>query len=307
MEFVKYQHLERLGTTEVQNIEFGECYVFPKVDGTNACVWLKDGEIQAGSRNRHLTLEKDNAGFLGWVKEQANLLAYLQENPTHRLYGEWLVPHSLKTYKEAAWRNFYVFDVAVDKTPEEIRHECDTPVKYLHYNEYKPLLIAHNIRVIPPLATITNGTYEQFINQLAKNVFLIEDGKGAGEGVVIKRYDFQNKYGRQTWAKIITSEFKEKHAIEMGGGKIQGQKLMEEEIAKKYVTKALVEKELAKIDNESGWNSRMIPRLLNTVFYSVVTEETWNFVKENKNPLIDFKRLQHFVFAEAKSKKPELF
>jgi hypothetical protein len=307
MTFVKYQHLERLGTTEVQNIEFGECYVFPKVDGTNACVWLHNGQVQAGSRNRHLTLDKDNAGFYAWVLEQDNIKAYLLENPTHRLYGEWLVPHSLKTYRENAWRNFYVFDVAIDKATEELRHACDSPVKHLHYNVYAPLLAAHNIRYIPPIATITNGTYEQFVNQLAKNVFLIEDGKGAGEGVVIKRYDFENKAGRQIWAKIVTSEFKEKHAIEMGGSKIQGQKLIEEEIAKKYVTTALVEKERAKIENESGWSSRMIPRLLNTVYYSVVREECWNFVKENKNPLLDFKRLQHFVFSEVKAKQPQLF
>ena len=35
-EFKKYQHVERLGTSEVQGIENGMCYVFPKIDGTNA-------------------------------------------------------------------------------------------------------------------------------------------------------------------------------------------------------------------------------------------------------------------------------
>jgi hypothetical protein len=51
----------------------------------------------------------------------------------------------------------------------------------------------------------------------------------------------------------------------------------------------------------------MIPRLLNTVYYSVVKEECWEFVKEHRNPVLDFKRLQHFVFNEVKAKKPELF
>jgi hypothetical protein len=60
MDFKKYQHIERLGTTEVQNIELGECYVFPKIDGTNASVWLNNGEVQAGSRNRHLSFDSDN-------------------------------------------------------------------------------------------------------------------------------------------------------------------------------------------------------------------------------------------------------
>jgi hypothetical protein len=308
MEFKKYQHLERFGTTEVQNIELGKTYIFPKIDGTNASVWLNDkGEIQAGSRNRHLTLESDNAGFYAWVKEQSNLLEYLTENPTHRLYGEWLVPHSLKTYKEDAWRNFYVFDVAIDKAENEIMHESDNKVKYLHYNEYKPLLEGKGLNFIVPISIITNASYEQLVNQLLKNVFLIEDGKGVGEGIVIKNYDFKNKYGRNTFAKIVTSEFKEKHAKTMGASEIKGKKMVELEIAQEFVTTALVEKVYAKIENDKGFNSRSIPQLLNTVYYDVVKEDAWNFVKKHKNPSINFKTLQHFIFAQVKEKAPHLF
>lgn len=308
MEFKKYQHLERFGTTEVQNIELGRTYIFPKIDGTNASVWLNDnGEIQAGSRNRHLTLEADNAGFYAWVKEQGNLLEYLKENPTHRLYGEWLVPHSLKTYKQDAWRNFYIFDVAVDKDESEITHEGDDKIKYLPYDTYKPLLEEKGLNFIVPISIITNASYEQLVNQLMKNVFLIEDGKGVGEGIVIKNYEFKNKYGRNTFAKIVTSEFKEKHARTMGASEIKGKKRVEEEIAKEFVTKALVDKVYAKIDVDTGFNSRQIPRLLNTVFYDVVKEDAWNFVKKHKNPSINFKTLQHFVFAEVKVKAPSLF
>lgn len=51
MEFLKYQHLERFGTTEVQHVELGECFVFPKLDGSNSSVWLdNNGDIQAGSK-----------------------------------------------------------------------------------------------------------------------------------------------------------------------------------------------------------------------------------------------------------------
>lgn len=308
MEFKKYQHLERFGNTEVQNIELGKTYIFPKIDGTNASVWLNDkGEIQAGSRNRCLTLEKDNAGFYAWVKEQGNLLEYLKENPTHRLYGEWLVPHSLKTYKEDAWRNFYIFDVSIYKDESEITHEGDDKIKYLHYDIYKPILEKHKLNYIMPISIITNASYEQLVNQLMKNVFLIEDGKGVGEGIVIKNYDFKNKYGRNTFAKIVTSEFKEKHAKTMGASEIKGKKMVEEEIAKEFVTKALVDKVYAKIDVDTGFNSRQIPRLLNTVFYDVVKEDAWNFVKKHKNPSINFKTLQHFVFAEVKVKAPSLF
>jgi hypothetical protein len=289
MEFKKYMHIERFGTTEVQNIELGECYIFPKIDGTNASVWLdENGELQAGSRKRHLSVDEDNAGFCKWAKEQLNLLDYLQDNPTHRLFGEWLVPHSLKTYREDAWRQFYVFDVVLSDN------------KHLHYCDYKPLLEKYNINYIPPLAIINNPDYEKFVVQLERNVFLIQDGKGAGEGIVIKNYDFFNQYGRQTWAKIVTSEFKEKHSKKMGAPKIKGKKMVEEEIAARYVTTALCEKVKAKIELDNGFSSKQIPRLLNTVYYDVVKEETWNYIKKYNNPTINYKTLQHFVFKKVK-------
>jgi hypothetical protein len=308
MEFKKYQHLERFGTTEVKQIELGTCHIFPKLDGTNASVWLdENGNIQSGSRKRHLSLEADNAGFYAWVKEQKNLLEYLKENPTHRLYGEWLIPHALKTYREDAWRKFYVFDVSVDKEDSEILHEGDDKSKYIHYDEYSTKLEEKGIDYIVPICTITNASYEQLVNQLMKNVFLIEDGKGVGEGIVIKNYDFKNKYNRQTWAKIVTSEFKEKHAKVHGATEIKGKKMIEEQIADEFVTKALCEKVYAKIENEGGFTSKRIPQLLNVVYYDVVKEDAWNFVKKHKNPTIDFSTLQHFVFSKVKEQLSQLF
>jgi len=300
-EFKKYQHLERFGTSEVNQIELGTCYIFPKLDGTNASVWIdENGDIQAGSRNRHLSLESDNAGFYNWVKNQSNIAEYLKENPAHRLYGEWLVPHALKTYRGDAWRKFYVFDVSIDKEDCEILHKNDETNNYLRYEEYSNILEEKGIDYIAPICTIKNASYEQLINQLIKNVFLIEDGKGVGEGIVIKNYDFKNKYNRQTWAKIVTSEFKEKHAKVHGPTEIKGKKMVEEQIADEFVTKALCEKVYAKIENDGGFTSSKIPQLLNVIYYDVVKEESWSFIKKHKNPTINFGTLQHFVFSRVK-------
>jgi hypothetical protein len=295
MSFQKYQHIERLGTTEVDGIEIGTCHVFPKIDGTNASVWIVDGVVHAGSRNRELSDESDNAGFYAWATKDPRILAVLTAHPDLRLFGEWLVPHSLKTYRDDAWRRFYVFDaMAPDGT-------------YLPYEEYAALLADHGLDYIPPICTICNGEYDQFVSQLAKNVFMVQDGKGAGEGVVIKRYDFRNKFGRQTWAKIVTSEFKEKHAKEMGAPAHESRALVEQQIAETFVTTALVEKEHAKIVAESGWSSKRIPRLLNVVLYCIIKEDSWEFVKAHNFPTIDYRRLKHFAFARVKEIKPELF
>lgn len=298
-DFRPYMHLEKFGATEVLNIELGNAYVFPKIDGTNGSIWYCDQNgVQAGSRKRHLSIQDDNAGFCDYVLNNERYNAFFDEFPHLRLYGEWLVPHSLKTYREDAWKRFYVFDVAVDD---------EEGVKYVHYEIYKHMLEKHGIDYIAPLAKINNGTYEQFVDQLAKNVFLVKDGEGAGEGIVIKNYDFCNRFGRQTWAKIVTSEFKEKHHKEMGPPELNGKKMVEEEIAEGFVTQALVEKVYAKIENEDGWSNKKIPQLLNTVFYDVVREECWEFVKQFKNPTINFSALKHMVFTRVKKLKPELF
>jgi len=299
MKFKKYQHVERFGTLEVEGIELGECQIFSKLDGTNSSCWLDDNEIKAGSRNRELSLENDNAGFYNWLLKQEKIKAYLLKYPNRRLYGEFLCRHTLKTYRDSAWGRFYIFDVV------EENGESET---YIPYSEYSKEFEDAGIDYIPILSTIRNGSYEHFIHQLNQNVFLIKDGEGIGEGIVIKRYDFVNRFGRTTWAKIVTSEFKEKHYKTMGCPAIKGPDMIEEEIVQKYITKSLVEKEHAKIvlENE-GWSSHFIPRLLQTVFYCLVKEECWNFVKEFKNPTINFKTLLHFSHKRVKELMPELF
>lgn len=292
MEFKKYQHLEKFGATETNGIEYGTCYVFPKIDGSNAQIFYNNG-LQAGSRNRHLKIDNDNAGFLKWVLQQQKFELFFKKYPNIRLYGEWLVPHILKTYIPESWNYFYVFDVM----------ENDN---YIDYETYKIMLEEYNIEYIPPICKIKNPTYQRLIDLLDKNNYLIQDGKGTGEGIVIKNYEFKNKYGNIVWAKIVKNEFKAKHS-RVQITEIKEKKIIEQDIADKFVTKVLIEKEYAKINNEAGWSSRHIPRLLNVVFYCLVKEESWNILKEFKNPTIDFKRLMYFSNAKTKELMPELF
>lgn len=308
MSFIKYQHIERLGSEEVEGIELGTCYIFPKIDGTNGSVWMEGGKLKAASRRRELDAENDNQGFYNNIIQNKKIIHLLSDRPYLRLFGEWLVPHSLKTYKENAWRKFYIFDVAIDKTEDEIKHDGDDRIKYLHYDDYKNLLEEYGVDYIPPIAIIKNPRAEKFFDFLDKNTFLIEDGKGVGEGIVIKNYDFYNKYGRQTWAKIVTSEFKEKHTKVMGAPEMDGGEILEEEIVEEFLTLSTVEKIYNNIKNENGgWSSKYIPRLLQTTFYDLVKEESWNFIKKHKNPKIDFKVLYRFTINKVKQLKPELF
>lgn len=297
--FLKYQHVERWNHPECEGLMDGYVHIFYKLDGTNASIWFQDDgdagwRIAAGSRNRELSEENDNAGFCKWVWDQRDkFVPFFDENPTLRLYGEWLVPHSLKTYREDAWKRFYVFDVWDDEKG-----------RLLSYDEYKPLLEEFNIDYIPPLAIIKNPT-EEDLYRLLQNTgqFLVEDGKGMGEGFVAKNYDHFNKYGRQVWGKMISNEFKEVHHREMGAPLINGSELIEEKIVREFLTEEFIKKELNKIivrDNALFFDKRMIPELLGRVWYEFVREETVLWVKKFKNPKVNFGLLQNLVIKQTK-------
>ena len=44
MFYRSYQHIERIDRKEVEGILNGTVHLQPKIDGTNAVVWLQDGK-----------------------------------------------------------------------------------------------------------------------------------------------------------------------------------------------------------------------------------------------------------------------
>ena len=297
MEFIKYQHVERFGTDETDGIDFGEVYIFPKLDGTNGSVWMDDGGVmQFGSRQKHLVAH-DNAGFKESCSTMESLQNLLFDMPHLRLFGEWLVPHTLKTYTDEAWKKFYVFDV----------HDGD---EYMDYDEYSGLLDYYGVDFIAPLATLRDPTLAQLEHILSINTFLIKEGEGVGEGIVLKNYDYKNKYGRQTWAKIVNSGFKNEFRKNCSGepGTPGDKDLVEDKAVAAFLSKEMVDKTYANIVCENdGWSSKYIQRLLGTVWHDFVVEQSWSIVNKYKNPKIDYRKLQHYVFVEVKKMKSELF
>lgn len=310
----KYDHVERLDHPDVDGLYCGTCYVFPKLDGANASIWIDaESRIHCGSRNQTLDEERALMGFYNWVSQRRPLFedAYRHSIPeSWRLYGEWLVPHTLMTYREEAWKKFYVIDV--------FDHEKG---KYVHYDQYSPALQRLAIPVVEPLCIIKNPTEEQLHKQVLSNTYLINDNAGLGEGIVVKNYDWTNAWGRQPWAKIVRTEFKEENRRAFGVTEKEGAFQVECAIAEEFVTPHLVSKTRAKIENQildgldPSWTrntlaakrGELIPRLLQTVFTDLVIEESYHFVKKHKNPTIDFKKLQQFTTLQVKKYAADLF
>lgn len=94
-QYKSYTHVLRIDKDEVQGILCGNVVVMPKLDGTNACLFMKDGTVHAGSRTREINMNKDNANFcktltLNGEKEFPQIIQYLESHPDHIVYGEWL-------------------------------------------------------------------------------------------------------------------------------------------------------------------------------------------------------------------------
>jgi hypothetical protein len=224
-------------------------------------------------------------------------MGFFQKYPTLRLYGEWLVPHTFKGYREDAWRRFYVFDVYNDAVDA-----------YMDYATYQPYLEEFGLDYIPPLAVIKNGDYETFLKYLEGNLFMCPDGGTPGEGIVIKNYDYYNKFGHQKWAKIIRQEFKDAHHKAMGAPEINTGLMNEERILDRALTQAFVDKTYDKIRVEhDGWSSKFIPELFGRCFHDIVTEELWDSLKEINHGTVNFKTMKALMIMKIKKMKPEIF
>lgn len=291
--FVKYFHLERYSKTETKGIEQGIIFIQSKLDGTCSSVWMDKDGIKTGSRNRELTLDNDNQGFCRFIEENKSLYEPLFTLlPNAILFGEFLVPHTIKAYVKDAWKKFYVFDVALQRGEE---------FSLLTPEQYEPVLNSLGITYVPTVAKLENyeGSYEEFRDKV--NYLIDPSIKGASpEGLVIKNYGFINQYGRNCFAKIVFEQFHEEKKA-----KVALESSLEVEIAEKYVTGHLVQKELAKL--KSSGVVKLQPALLQTVFYVLLVEELADIVKKHKLPIIDFKALNRAVIVQVKKYASELF
>lgn len=291
MDWHKYQHIERLGADEVDGILDGDVYVYTKLDGTNTGVYLDDtGNIRVNSSKRLLSIDNDNAGACAYILANEKFKKYLDKHPNHYLYGEFLVKNRIRTYKDDAWNKLYIFDV--------VEYKEDT-IRYLSYGEYVPLLEEFDIEYIPYINKFVSPSLDDVGNLVDKGMFL-QKSEGFPEGIVIKNYGFVNKYGRTVWAKIVREEFKHRAKIKIAN-------CVEQQIVDEFCTSALIEKEYTKVVVEKGWNSKLIPMLLGTIWHTFITEECWNIIKKYKNPTIDFRLLNKLVVDKIKKVKSDVF
>ena len=299
MEFKKYQHIEKLGSVATEGILNGKVYIFSKLDGTNTGVYFgADGKIKVNSRNRVLSLGDDNARVCAHIQNDERFKKYFAAHPNHRLFGEWLVKHTIRDYCDDAWRKLYIFDV--------IEEDEEGNEKYLPMEKYIGDLIDCGIDFIPCIAVLENPTEEEVLKFQTECKFLMKDGK-SGEGIVIKNYDFVNKFGNVVWAKIVRK-------FVNAGQPVQKTILnnpadcVENQIVEKFLTPELIEKEFSKIVfDHDGWQTKFIEQLIGVTWHTFITEEIFDAIKKFHNPKIDFALLNKLAVQKIKTVKSDLF
>ena len=277
--FKKYEKIHAITKEECDGITNGLCYIMEKIDGANTQIWIDEEGIHTGSRNQEV---KDGFnGFVEYVKNHEGIQNCLKKHPEWRLYGEWLVKHTID-YKATAYKKFYLFDVEMD-------------------GEFLPLPTVYNIAKEYGIETptlfdvIENPTVED----LQKYVGRSELGD-KGEGIVIKNFGFVNKFFRCDYAKMVSGKFKEDNGIVFGGNHKGADNYWEMYVVNKYITLARVQKVMNKMEPhlEERFGMKHIPRVISTVYHDMITEEIWEISK--KVPQIDFRRLSSLSQRKAK-------
>ena len=285
MKFKRYPKIHRLGKDETKGILYGVVHVEEKIDGANAQIWISEGKIHCGSRNNTLCTDVDNIevgsnlfnGFVEWCAHFSPLRAILADHPEYRLYGEWLVRHTIN-YKETAYQQFYLFDITIMK-------EDESEEEFLSKEEVMKLADEYGIARPAYHGSFTNPTEEE----LSKFVGLSAIGD-KGEGIVLKNPDYRDKFGSHNYAKIVTQEFKEGNAITFGGNNKFSDTYWEMLVINKYINAARVTKIIHKLESEVGkLDLQHTPRVVNTVYHDVLTEEIWEIQKKAMH--LDFRHL----------------
>jgi hypothetical protein len=280
--FRTYEKIHRLGKEETDGILEGVCYIQEKVDGANTQIWYANDTLHMGSRSKEIT-EGFN-GFCDYVRSHVGINGFFLTHGTkYRLYGEWLVRHTI-AYNELAYKKFYLFDVYDNETEQ-----------FLEIKEVYALAEKFGINIVPLRAVIENPTKEMLDEWVGKTDF-----GDRGEGIVIKNKDFKNKFGDRVNAKIVTESFKEDNGVVFGGNNKHSDTYWEVYVMNKYMTlervRKITQKAEAKIDGRL--DMKHIPMIMGMAYHDLIEEECWTISQDV--PEINFKTLRRICDKKSK-------
>lgn len=282
MVFKKYNKVHRLGKEETEGILDGKVLIQEKIDGANTSIWKEEGVLKFGTRNT--MIESGFRGFVEYVYNNKEIQTFLDDYPHFRLYGEWLVKHTI-SYNELAYKHFYLYDIYNEELgeyldPRDVANYAD------EYGIKRPRIFFHG--VVDDIRKIES----EFVGKT--------DLGSRGEGVVIKRHGYVSKFGdTPQYAKIVTQEFKEDNATIFGGNDKHSETYWEQYICNTFMTVTRVNKIIQKIESNEDKKVDIsdTPKVVNMVYHDLLEEEIWTIQKKVKK--VDFNNLKRICTKKA--------
>lgn len=245
-EIKKYTDIIRYGKSGTQEvIKKGDIIsITEKLDGANSSfIYDEDNDIKISCYSRKMQLSDENKlrGFYDWIVN--NIVPIKNQlNKNYRYIGEWLVPHKVK-YKEEYYKRFYLFSIWDEVKQRYLSDE-------IVIKEAKRL----GLETVEYFYLDKFISYEHFLGFIGKsNKTEIPNN---GEGIVVKNWNYLDRYGKQVFVKLVSSQFAE----------IQKQKLpknpnisnQSDELIKSVLTKPRVEKIIYKLIDEGLLNKNEV-------------------------------------------------
>jgi len=287
MPFKEYPKIKYLGTTETQGIfnAPGNVVIQTKVDGANFSFWIDGGILHFGKHHSDLTdseiLATSKKGRLkSWNGVEPVMRAWKNCRPSFNddliYYGESMQRHKIQYG---------------DKMPGFIGYDVlnITTGRFLEWRIAKQMFALIGLPFIRTYGELPADEINiEHLEGLYKSSFYYN---GPDEGIVIKRYDRLNKYGRSLFAKIVNDEFKENRRPPEQERPETGDEI---EIANYYATPARIEKQIYKLhDDGAEIDMPMMRTLFKNVVMDILEENIRDIYTYHKS--INFKTLERLV------------
>jgi hypothetical protein len=287
----KYQHVERIGNSEVQGLLQGTVWIQEKIDGANLSVsWDREASnFILCSRNNAVAHggEVYNKTFqpaYDYIVNEPQWAALLQAHPHIILRCEFMTKHKIP-FKDEWNKKVVIYDVEQIFCGQDEDINESPRYTYIPYRAYRDALMSR-YSDLPWLEAVEvdQPTIEQ-LQELSKAESQYAEYR---EGIVIKNYGFTNKYGRTKWGKVISPVFDEKKALKARAKLEVGE--LEAAFVDKFVTQGYVEKEIHKIRDEKGdVSTKDMGRIIGCVPYEIFQDEMWRFLGKNNAGTFNFR------------------
>lgn len=249
----------------------------------------EDGKIEVEEYGKHTF-----GGLVALVKSSFIALRdWMAMNFIEHIYGEWLVPHTIK-YPDHCWNRFYVYDLLVEHASGEGSvfldpHGTISPADFGFFPVER--------MVVLPSEPLTHARLRELTLQMQADLgFRIE-------GAILKAYELDimgatDRFGKRFVYKDVLPEF---HEVK-GSDKAASAELPVDQRLAAALPQRTIEKRYLDVVAQNGgeFEGKLIPQIIGRVWNDFVTEIFAGALQDLKYPVVNTKEVKRIVDQRAR-------